>query len=35
MEVVYQLVFYKDALKDIDHWKRSGDKQAIKKIAKL
>ena len=35
MEVVYQLTFYKEALKDIDYWKRSGDKQAIKKIDKI
>jgi toxin YoeB len=35
MEVVFQLIFYKDAQKDIDYWKRSGDKQAIKKIGKI
>ena len=35
MEVVYQLIFYKDALKDIDYWKKSGDKQATKKISKI
>ncbi len=35
MEIVYKLIFYKDALKDIDYWKKSGDKQAIKKINKI
>ncbi len=35
MEVVYQLIFYKDALKDVEYWKKSGDKQAIKKIDKI
>jgi toxin YoeB len=35
MEIVYRLIFYKDALKDIDYWKRSGDKQAINKIGKI
>jgi len=35
MEVVYKLIFYKDALKDIDYWKRSGNKQAINKIDKI
>jgi toxin YoeB len=35
MEVAYELIYYKDALKDIDHWKKTGDKQAIKKIDKI
>jgi toxin YoeB len=35
MEVVYQLIFYKDALKDISYWKKSGNKQAISKIDKI
>jgi len=34
MEVAYQLIFYKDALKDIHYWKKSGNKQAITKIDK-
>jgi len=32
VEVVYRLIFFKDALKDISYWKTSGNKQAIKKI---
>jgi toxin YoeB len=35
MEVIYRLIFYKDALKDISHWKKSGNKQAINKIDKI
>jgi toxin YoeB len=35
MEIKYRLVFYKDALKDIDFWKKSGNKQAINKIDKI
>lgn len=35
MEVAYKLIFYKDALKDVDHWKRSGDRQAMNKIDKI
>lgn len=35
MEVAYRLIFYKDALKDIDYWKRSGNKQVINKIDKI
>ncbi len=35
MEVAYQIIFYKDALKDIDYWKRSGNKQALTKIDKI
>jgi Txe/YoeB family toxin of Txe-Axe toxin-antitoxin module len=35
MEVVYQLIFFKDALKDINYWKKSGNKQAINKIDKI
>jgi toxin YoeB len=35
LEVTYQLVFYKEALKDISFWKKSGDKQAINKIDKI
>jgi toxin YoeB len=35
MEVVYQLIFFKDALKDISYWKKSGNKQAISKIDKI
>ena len=35
MEVAYRLVFFKDAIKDIDYWKRSGNKQAINKIDKI
>ena len=32
MEVSYQLVYYNEALKDIEFWKLSGDKAARKKI---
>ena len=35
MEVVYRLIFFKDALKDIDYWKKSGNKQATIKIDKI
>jgi len=35
VEVIYQLIFFKDALKDIDYWKKSGNKQAINKIDKI
>lgn len=35
MEVVYRIIFFKDAVKDIDYWKRSGNKQAINKIDKI
>ena len=35
MEVIYRLIFFKDALKDINHWKKSGNKQAINKIDKI
>jgi toxin YoeB len=35
VEITSQLVFYKDALKDISFWKKSGDKQAINKIDKI
>ena len=35
MEVVYRLIFFKDALKDITYWKKSGNNQAIKKIDKI
>ncbi len=27
MEIAYKLIFFKDALKDIDYWKKSGNKQ--------
>lgn len=32
MEIKYVLIFFKEALKDIEYWKKSGNKQAIKKI---
>jgi len=32
VEIIYRLIFYKEAQKDITHWRRSGNKQAIKKI---
>ena len=35
MEVNYRIIFFKDALKDINHWKKSGNKQAISKIDKI
>ena len=35
MEVTYRVIFYRDALKDIDYWKKSGNKQAINKIDKI
>ena len=35
MEIAYELIFFKDALKDIEYWKKSGDKHAIKKIDKI
>lgn len=35
MEIVYRLLFYKDALKDINFWKKSGDKSAMRKIDKI
>ncbi len=35
MEVAYKLIFYKDALNDINYWKKSGDKQAKNKIDKI
>jgi toxin YoeB len=35
MEIVYQIIYFKEARNDIDYWKKSGDKQAIKKIDKI
>jgi toxin YoeB len=35
MEVIYRLIFFKDALKDINYWKKSGNKQASNKIQKI
>lgn len=35
MEVNYVLVFFKEALKDIEFWKKSGNKQAVKKIDEI
>jgi toxin YoeB len=35
MEVIYRLIFFKDAIKDINYWKKSGNKQAINKIDKI
>ncbi len=35
MEISYQLVYYKEAFNDLIHWKKSGDKQAIKKINEI
>lgn len=35
MEIIYRLIFYKEAQKDITHWRRSGNKQAIKKISDI
>lgn len=35
MEIKYALVFFKEALKDIEYWKKSGNKQAIKKIDEI
>ncbi len=35
MEIKYHLNFYKEAVKDIDYWKKTGDKQVIKKIDEI
>ncbi len=35
MEIKYRLIFYKEAVKDIEYWKKAGDKQAIKKIDEI
>jgi len=35
VEVIYRIVFYKEAQKDIEYWQKSGNKQAIKKISDI
>jgi toxin YoeB len=35
VEVIYRLIFYKEAQKDIEYWQKSGNKQAIKKISSI
>ena len=35
MEVIYRLIFYKEAQKDIEYWQKSGNKQTIKKISNI
>jgi toxin YoeB len=35
MEIKYILVFYKQAVKDIEYWKKSGNKQAMRKIDEI
>ncbi len=35
MEVIYRLIFYKDAQKDIEYWRKAGNQQAIKKISNI
>lgn len=35
MEIKYKLIYFRDALKDIEYWKRSGNKAALKKIDTL
>jgi toxin YoeB len=35
VEVIYRIIFYKEAQKDIGYWQKSGNKQAIKKISDI
>jgi toxin YoeB len=35
VEIIYRLIFYKEAQKDIEYWRKSGNKQAIKKISNI
>lgn len=35
MEVTFELVYFKEALKDLEFWKTSGNKGALKKIKEI